>query len=262
MLEGSAQKKDVVDLRVSLSSRPIAWIDKFCALNGIRLLLQLSQKTAQKVCCVPLVDLSLSLGEHQENPSVDDEVVESEALRCVSQLLKIPSKFKMFVSHPDLTALLALALSTRNLPNRCTVLSALNSIASTPQGHQVVLDAFTHYQAKFEYQNRFQILVESLFEPADNRDALQLRVNALTLINNLLKDVNDLRTRFEVRAQFLSMGINDFINDPSHLEALQTEISLFLDVRLLRVLVGIRVAEPTPRRRQLRISSWCLPPSS
>ena len=39
-------KKDLIELRVALSSRPVVWIDKFCTHNGITLLLQTAVRTA------------------------------------------------------------------------------------------------------------------------------------------------------------------------------------------------------------------------
>lgn len=58
----------------------------------------------------------------------------------------------------------------------------------------------------------------------------QLHLNTLTLINTLLRDVHDLWERFVMRNQLFSLGINDFINSFSPVDALRAEQAAFLDV--------------------------------
>jgi hypothetical protein len=77
--------------------------------------------------------------------------------------------------------------------------------------------------------------VSSFFEGDASSTAHQLHLNTLALLNTLLRDVHDLWERFIMRNQLFSLGINDFINAPSELDALRTEQAIFLDVRHQRL---------------------------
>ena len=74
--------------------------------------------------------------------------------------------------------------------------------------------------------------MSSFFEGDEASEAAQLHLNALALINSLLRYVHEHWDRFVMRNQLFALGINDFINVSSPVEALRLEQAIFLDVRL------------------------------
>jgi hypothetical protein len=178
-------------LRVSINSNPAMWITTFKDLGGL----------------TGLVDVLVTLEKQREKEKKDLEI-QLECIRCILTILNVKTAMEDFVHSPELISRIALLTDSQEMRVKKSVYELLSAIVFLHQdGHKRVLDAMDFHKFSTKERRRFQNIMETLkFDKTP-----EIRTAVLTFVNCIVNTPDDLDERMDLRREFISLGILDFI---------------------------------------------------
>ncbi|ORX93208.1 FH2-domain-containing protein [Basidiobolus meristosporus CBS 931.73] len=201
--------KDLLALRVTLSTAPLTWIRGFLedkrAIAALETLLERSTINRK--------------GNGSTRGSDVDEDIQMECIRCLRVLLNTEAGYSQVLKSEKLTVYITYCLYTTRNKLRNLVAEVLAAICIlSSNGHKVVLHALSEFRIAFEEKFRFEYLVESLREEVeeDNSGAYEYKTTCMSFINAIVNSPEDVEERVMLRDEFAR---RDFINVLSSLRS-------------------------------------------
>ncbi|KAK9701818.1 hypothetical protein K7432_011546, partial [Basidiobolus ranarum] len=237
--------KDLLALRVTLSTAPLTWIRTFLedkrAIAALEALLE--RCTVKK------------RGAGSSRGSDVDEDIQLECIRCLRVLLNTEAGYSQVLKSENLTIYITYCLYTvknklRNLV--AEVLAAMCILSS--DGHKVVLNALSEFRVTFEEKFRFEYLVESLREEVEehNSGAYEYKTTCLSFINAIVNSPEDVEERVMLRDEFTRrdfMNVLDALRSSLPPDALLHQIDVYEeemqeDIKELQDLLVLKSYDP------------------
>ncbi|KAM6202704.1 inverted formin-2 [Rhynchocyon petersi] len=178
-------------LRKRLESSDGSWMVQFLEQSGLDLLLEaLARLSGRGVARIANALLQLT------------------CVSCVRAVLNSRQGLEYILSNQGYVRQLSQALDTSNVMVKKQVFELLAALCIySPEGHALTLDALDHYKAVCSQQYRFSVIMNELTD-SDNVPYL---VTLLSVINALILGPEDLRTRSQLRNEFVGLQLLDIL---------------------------------------------------
>ncbi|XP_075386777.1 inverted formin-2 isoform X2 [Tenrec ecaudatus] len=178
-------------LRKRLESSDGGWMVQFLEQSGLDLLLEaLARLSGRGLACIANALLQLT------------------CVGCVRAVLNSRQGLEYILSNQGYVRQLSQALDTSNVMVKKQVFELLAALCIySPEGHALTLDALDHYKVVCSQQYRFSIIMS---EMADS-DNIPYMVTLLSVINALILGPEDLRTRSQLRNEFIGLQLLDIL---------------------------------------------------
>ncbi|GAA6056774.1 hypothetical protein JCM3770_006127 [Rhodotorula araucariae] len=214
--------KHLIALRVRLSTAKLAWAEEFVdAAQGLDALEELLSKVARRKA------------DKEFAPSEEEKTVQIECMRCFRALMNTDIGFSRVVARPALVASIVFSLYSPSIKLRSLVADVLAALCLlSPEGHKLVLVAFSDARLDYGEKFRFEWLVSHIGVPdhrdddtldgscthsaAENEEAdeagfWEWRTAAMALVNAISNTPLDLEDRMILRDEFSRRGLNEAI---------------------------------------------------
>mmetsp|Transcript_26457 Transcript_26457/g.37250 ORF Transcript_26457/g.37250 Transcript_26457/m.37250 type:complete len:1253 (+) Transcript_26457:69-3827(+) len=218
---GEADLDCLISLRVSLSTEPIIWMNKFREIKGIPALSKLIQELEKKT-----------------NKTKTDIEFLYQCVLCIKVIMNNKYGLKEVIETPDALNRMILCLDISHPKMKIALFEIFSTVCVVfgQQGHSLSVDSMTYYKFVKREPARFAHLVEVLkYRKTENQPQnIELWVNCLTFINCLINIPDSLATRVEIRSEFLRLSIKEIIEEleskeKNMPEELSTQIKIFQD---------------------------------
>ncbi|XP_076984503.1 inverted formin-2 [Tamandua tetradactyla] len=178
-------------LRKRLESSDGGWMVQFLEQSGLDLLLEaLARLSGRGVA------------------RIADALLQLTCVSCVRAVLNSPQGIEYILSNQGYVRQLSQALDTSNVMVKKQVFELLAALCIySPEGHALTLDALDHYKAVCSQQYRFSVIMNEL---ADS-DNIPYVVTLLSVINAIILGPEDLRTRSQLRNEFIGLQLLDVL---------------------------------------------------
>ncbi|KAM9202998.1 inverted formin-2 isoform 2-T2 [Dugong dugon] len=178
-------------LRKRLESSDGGWMVQFLEQSGLDLLLEaLARLSGRGVA------------------RIADALLQLTCISCVRAVMNSRQGMEYILSNQGYVRQLSQALDTPNVMVKKQVFELLAALCIySPEGHTLALDALDHYKAVCSQQYRFSIIMSELA----NSDNVPYVVNLLSVVNALILGPEDLRTRSQLRNEFIGLQLLDVL---------------------------------------------------
>ncbi|XP_006839552.1 PREDICTED: inverted formin-2 [Chrysochloris asiatica] len=217
-------------LRKRLESSDGSWMVQFLEQSGLDLLLEaLARLSGRGVARIANALLQLT------------------CVSCVRAVMNSQQGLQYILSNQGYVRQLSQALDTSNVMVKKQVFELLAALCIySPEGHALTLDALDHYKAVCNQQYRFSVLMSEL---ADS-DNIPYVVTLLSVVNALILGPEDLRTRSQLRNEFIGLQLLDVLTKLRDIEDadLLIQLEAFEEAKaedeeeLLRVCGGVNMS--------------------
>ncbi|XP_055969711.1 inverted formin-2 isoform X2 [Sorex fumeus] len=211
-------------LRKRLESSDGAWMVQFLEQSGLDLLLEaLARLSGRGVA------------------RIADALLQLTCISCVRAVMNSQPGIRYILSNQAYVRQLSQALDTSNVMVKKQVFELLAALCIySPEGHALALDALDHYKTVCSQQYRFSVIMNEL---ADT-DNVPYVVTLLSVINAIILGPEDLRTRTQLRGEFVGLQLLDLLSRLRNLE----------DADLLIQLEAFEEAKTEDEEELLRVS--------
>ncbi|KAI8999424.1 formin homology 2 domain-containing protein [Gaertneriomyces semiglobifer] len=212
-LRANPDKQLLVDLVVSLRSRPIRWISNFIDNGGLEILL------------TNLAELG-RVGRHDE--------YEELYIKCLKSLMNNKIGLSAVLDSEGALDTIALSLQSPSLKTKSLVLEILGAVCLIPGGHECVLNGMEQLCHVARTRFRFEAVVHTLWLSCQGMTPVEkdLQVAAMSFINAVICGGPGLHLEFRmhIRSEFLHLGLHYLIDKIGALEneLLQTQIDVWI----------------------------------
>ncbi|EGC35241.1 hypothetical protein DICPUDRAFT_33735 [Dictyostelium purpureum] len=213
--ENATTQKLISDLRVSLASNAISWINNFLTIGGFDEVLKIFQTFQLK-----------------QDKSSNDYLILSDCINCIKSILNSQVGIKSVMTTSHTFKVLVLCLDTsypaevRNLVLQLT--AALTLVPGV--GHAYVLEAIENFRVATREKARFQTIVDGARSTINTTIHYEYFTSFMTFVNSIVNSPDNLQTRIALRSEFTSLQLLELINDcKGVLEDLDTQINLFFE---------------------------------
>ncbi|XP_021099260.1 inverted formin-2 isoform X3 [Heterocephalus glaber] len=185
-------------LRKRLESSDGSWMVQFLEQSGLDLLLEaLARLSGRGVS------------------RIADALLQLTCVSCVRAVLNSQPGIGYILSNQGYVRRLSLALDTSNVMVKKQVFELLAALCIySPEGHALTLDALDHYKMVCSQQYRFSVIMSELSD-SDNAPYV---VTLLSAVNAIILGPADLRTRTQLRSEFIGLQLLDVLNRLRDLE--------------------------------------------
>ncbi|XP_012601851.2 inverted formin-2 isoform X2 [Microcebus murinus] len=185
-------------LRKRLESSDGGWMVQFLEQSGLDLLLEaLARLSGRGVA------------------RIADALLQLTCISCVRAVMNSPRGIEYILSNPAYARQLSLALDTSNVMVKKQVFELLAALCIySPEGHALTLDALDHYKTACSQQYRFSVIMSEL----SDSDNVPYVVTLLSVINAVILGPEDLRTRTQLRSEFVGLQLLDILTRLRDLE--------------------------------------------
>uniref|UniRef100_A0A2K6EN71 Inverted formin-2 n=2 Tax=Propithecus coquereli TaxID=379532 RepID=A0A2K6EN71_PROCO len=185
-------------LRKRLESSDGGWMVQFLEQSGLDLLLEaLARLSGRGVA------------------RIADALLQLTCISCVRAVMNSPRGIEYILSNPAYARQLSLALDTSNVMVKKQVFELLAALCIySPEGHALTLDALDHYKTVCSQQYRFSVIMGEL----SDSDNVPYVVTLLSVINAIILGPEDLRTRTQLRSEFVGLQLLDILTRLRDLE--------------------------------------------
>ncbi|XP_021566752.1 inverted formin-2 [Carlito syrichta] len=211
-------------LRKRLDSSDGTWMVQFLEQSGLDLLLEaLARLSGRGVA------------------RIADALLQLTCVSCVRAVMNSRQGIEYILSNPGYVRQLSLALDTSNVMVKKQVFELLAALCIySPEGHALTLDALDHYKTACSQQYRFSVVMNEL----SDSDNVPYVVTLLSVINAIILGPEDLRTRTQLRGEFIGLQLLDVLTRLRDLE----------DADLLIQLEAFEEAKAEDEEELLRVS--------
>ncbi|XP_077910416.1 inverted formin-2 isoform X5 [Halichoerus grypus] len=216
-------------LRKRLESSDGGWMVQFLEQSGLDLLLEaLARLSGRGVA------------------RIADALLQLTCISCVRAVMNSQQGIEYILSNQAYVHQLSLALDTSNVMVKKQVFELLAALCIySPEGHTLTLDALDHYKTVCSQQYRFSVIMTEL----SDSDNVPYVVTLLSVINAIILGPEDLRTRTQLRGEFIGLQLLDILTRLRDLEDadLLIQLEAFAEAKaedeeeLLRVCGGINM---------------------
>lgn len=174
-------------LRKRLESSDGSWMVQFLEQSGLDLLLEaLARLSGRGVA------------------RIADALLQLTCISCVRAVMNSQQGIEYILSNQGYVRQLSQALDTSNVMVKKQVFELLAALCIySPEGHALTLDALDHYKMVCSQQYRFSVIMNEL----SDSDNVPYVVTLLSVINALILGPEDLRTRAQLRSEFIGNGL-------------------------------------------------------
>ncbi|XP_004376812.1 inverted formin-2 [Trichechus manatus latirostris] len=178
-------------LRKRLESSDGGWMVQFLEQSGLDLLLEaLARLSGRGVA------------------RIADALLQLTCISCVRAVMNSRQGMEYILSNQGYVRQLSQALDTPNVMVKKQVFELLAALCIySPEGHTLTLDALDHYKAVCSQQYRFSVIMSELA----NSDNVPYVVTLLSVVNALILGPEDLRTRSQLRNEFIGLQLLDVL---------------------------------------------------
>uniref|UniRef100_A0A8C5LKZ7 Inverted formin-2 n=2 Tax=Jaculus jaculus TaxID=51337 RepID=A0A8C5LKZ7_JACJA len=185
-------------LRKRLESSDGSWMVQFLEQSGLDLLLEaLARLSGRGVA------------------RIADALLQLTCISCVRAVMNSQQGIEYILSNQGYVRQLSQALDTSNAMVKKQVFELLAALCIySPEGHTLTLDALDHYKTVCSQQYRFSIIMSEL----SDSDNVPYVVTLLSVINAIILGPEDLRTRAQLRSEFIGLQLLDILTRLRDLE--------------------------------------------
>ncbi|XP_037687623.1 inverted formin-2 isoform X2 [Choloepus didactylus] len=178
-------------LRKRLESSDGGWMVQFLEQSGLDLLLEaLARLSGRGVA------------------RIADALLQLTCISCVRAVLNSPQGIEYILSNQGYVRQLSQALDTSNVMVKKQVFELLAALCVySPEGHALILDALDHYKAVCSQQYRFSVVINEL----SDSDNVPYVVTLLSVVNAIILGPEDVRTRSQLRSEFIGLQLLDIL---------------------------------------------------
>uniref|UniRef100_A0A2K6CV29 Inverted formin-2 n=1 Tax=Macaca nemestrina TaxID=9545 RepID=A0A2K6CV29_MACNE len=211
-------------LRKRLEGSDGSWMVQFLEQSGLDLLLEaLARLSGRGVA------------------RISDALLQLTCVSCVRAVMNSRQGIEYILSNQGYVRQLSQALDTSNVMVKKQVFELLAALCIySPEGHALTLDALDHYKTVCSQQYRFSIVMNEL----SGSDNVPYVVTLLSVINAVILGPEDLRTRTQLRNEFIGLQLLDVLARLRDLE----------DADLLIQLEAFEEAKAEDEEELLRVS--------
>uniref|UniRef100_A0A8C2LHJ0 Inverted formin-2 n=2 Tax=Cricetulus griseus TaxID=10029 RepID=A0A8C2LHJ0_CRIGR len=174
-------------LRKRLESSDGGWMVQFLEQSGLDLLLEaLARLSGRGVA------------------RIADALLQLTCISCVRAVMNSKQGIEYILSNQGYVRQLSQALDTSNVMVKKQVFELLAALCIySPEGHALTLDALDHYKTVCSQQYRFSVIMNEL----SDSDNVPYVVTLLSVINAIILGPEDLRTRAQLRSEFIGLQL-------------------------------------------------------
>ncbi|XP_029413686.1 inverted formin-2 [Nannospalax galili] len=185
-------------LRKRLESSDGGWMVQFLEQSGLDLLLEaLARLSGRGVA------------------RISDALLQLTCISCVRAVMNSQQGIEYILSNQGYVRQLSQALDTSNVMVKKQVFELLAALCIySPEGHALTLDALDHYKTVCSQQYRFSVIMNEL----SDSDNVPYVVTLLSVINAIILGPEDLRTRAQLRSEFIGLQLLDILTRLRDLE--------------------------------------------
>ncbi|XP_073923138.1 inverted formin-2 isoform X3 [Castor canadensis] len=185
-------------LRKRLESSDGSWMVQFLEQSGLDLLLEaLARLSGRGVA------------------RISDALLQLTCISCVRAVMNSQQGIEYILSNQGYVRQLSQALDTSNVMVKKQVFELLAALCIySPEGHGLTLDALDHYKTVCNQQYRFSVIMNEL----SDSDNVPYVVTLLSVINAIILGPEDLRTRTQLRSEFIGLQLLDILTRLRDLE--------------------------------------------
>nr|XP_013218037.2 inverted formin-2 isoform X2 [Ictidomys tridecemlineatus] len=185
-------------LRKRLESSDGGWMVQFLEQSGLDLLLEaLARLSGRGVA------------------RIADALLQLTCVSCVRAVMNSQQGIEYILSNQGYVRQLSQALDTSNVMVKKQVFELLAALCIySPEGHALTLDALDHYKTVCSQQYRFSVIMNEL----SDSDNVPYVVTLLSVVNAVILGPEDLRTRTQLRSEFIGLQLLDILTRLRDLE--------------------------------------------
>lgn len=192
-LASSPTNELVKDLRVQLSTQPVAWYKKFRDCRGMDVLLDLLAKVDQK---------------YRNKP--EGFRLQNEVLRTLKACFHSKVNVEDFATDGGRLKKLVLSIDAGDEGVRALTYELLGLVALfADEGPAHITEAFDYLRYTRSVPQRFKTLIDAL----RLESSYELMANALVLVNAIINTPEELDERMALRLEMLSLGLDTVMQD-------------------------------------------------
>uniref|UniRef100_A0A8C0EHR0 Inverted formin 2 n=1 Tax=Bubo bubo TaxID=30461 RepID=A0A8C0EHR0_BUBBB len=176
-------------LKKRLENSDDAWMVQFLELCGLDLLLEALDRLSGRGVA-----------------RISDALLQLTCINCVRAVMNSHKGIEYIVSNEGYVRKLFQALDTTNVMVKKQVFELLAALCIySSDGHALALDALDHYKSVKNQQYRFSVIMNEL----SNTDNVPYMVTLLSAINAIILGKEELRTRTQIRNEFIGKDIEE-----------------------------------------------------
>ncbi|XP_050191599.1 inverted formin-2-like isoform X2 [Myiozetetes cayanensis] len=179
-------------LKKRLENSDDAWMVQFLELCGLDLLLEALDRLSGRGVA-----------------RISDALLQLTCISCVRAVMNSHKGIEYIVSNEGYVRKLFQALDTTNVMVKKQIFELLAALCIySSDGHALALDALDHYKSVKNQQYRFSIIMNEL----SNTDNVPYMVTLLSAINAIILGKEELRTRTQIRNEFIGLQLLDVLD--------------------------------------------------
>ncbi|KFW61497.1 Inverted formin-2, partial [Pygoscelis adeliae] len=181
-------------LKKRLENSDDAWMVQFLELCGLDLLLEALDRLSGRGVA-----------------RISDALLQLTCINCVRAVMNSHKGIEYIVNNEGYVRKLFQALDTTNVMVKKQVFELLAALCIySSDGHALALDALDHYKASVGLQQeyRFSVIMNEL----SNTDNVPYMVTLLSAINAIILGKEELRTRTQIRNEFIGLRLLDILD--------------------------------------------------
>ncbi|EAL66270.1 actin binding protein [Dictyostelium discoideum AX4] len=213
--ENASIQKTISDLKVSLASNKLSWIDSFIGLSGFDEILKIFQTFQLK----------------PEKNSIDFLIL-FDCVNIIKSILNSQSGVKSVMTTSHTFKVLVLCLDQSYPPElRNAVLQLTAALTLLPTvGHSYVLEAIENFKVSNREKVRFQTIIEGAKSVSNTQLHYEYLTSFMNLVNSIVNSPADLQVRIGLRSEFTALKLIELISNSKGVsEDLDTQINLFFE---------------------------------
>uniref|UniRef100_A0A672UGS5 Inverted formin 2 n=1 Tax=Strigops habroptila TaxID=2489341 RepID=A0A672UGS5_STRHB len=179
-------------LKKRLENSDDSWMVQFLELCGLDLLLEALDRLSGRGVA-----------------RISDALLQLTCINCVRAVMNSHRGIEYIVSNEGYVRKLFQALDTTNVMVKKQIFELLAALCIySSDGHTLALDALDHYKSVKNQQYRFSIIMNEL----SNTDNVPYMVTLLSAINAIILGKEELRTRTQIRNEFIGLQLLDILD--------------------------------------------------
>ncbi|XP_065491804.1 inverted formin-2 isoform X1 [Caloenas nicobarica] len=179
-------------LKKRLENSDDTWMVQFLELCGLDLLLEALDRLSGRGVA-----------------RISDALLQLTCINCVRAVMNSHKGIEYIVSNEGYVRKLFQALDTTNVMVKKQVFELLAALCIySSDGHALALDALDHYKSVKNQQYRFSVIMNEL----SNTDNVPYMVTLLSAINAIILGKDELRTRTQIRNEFIGLQLLDILD--------------------------------------------------
>ncbi|WWC85530.1 uncharacterized protein L201_000394 [Kwoniella dendrophila CBS 6074] len=194
--------KQLLSLRVTLSTVNTSWINEFILLDGLSPISNILERLVKEI---------------RQKGDVGEQII-GEIAKCLRVLLNTDTGFNAFLQHPDLLTYTVFAMRIPTIRIRNQILDLLTALVTlAPEdGSKLILGALSDLRSTNRDKYRFSWIFNSIrSHPEEEEDPAQWewRTGVVALCSVLCNASDEVEERLELRGELKRHGLMEILQD-------------------------------------------------